>query len=314
MSDEHADDLWRDFPRTAIAFEKRFATEADCRRYWIKARWNDEPACAKCQCTRVWIVHQGRHFECAACGHQTSLTAGTPLEKTRKPLKMWFRAVFEVASRRNGISAKELQRIMGFGSYETAWTWLHKIRSALVRPNREPLGENVQIDEAFVGAKRAGKSLVLAAKEVCGRVRLTHAHNNDAETVKRFAAAEIAADAAVTTDGHKGYSAKSLGERKHDAIVQTKAERAEADALQAMHWTISLLKRWLLGTHASAVRPQHLQSYLDEYAFRHNRRGTKGVGRIAARAIEQLVAAAPITMQMIVKSAVPCRRLRPVPA
>jgi transposase-like protein len=314
MSDEHADDLWRDFPKTATAFEKTFATEEDCRRYWIKARWNDKPACARCQCTRVWIVHQGRHFECADCGHQTSLTAGTPLEKTRKPLKTWFRAVFEISSRRNGISAKELQRIMGFGSYETAWTWLHKIRSALVRPNREPLADDVQIDEAFVGAKRAGKSLVLAAKEVCGRVRLTHADNNDAETVKRFAAAEIAPEAEVTSDGHKGYSAKSLGTRKHDAIVQTKAERAEADALQAMHWTISLLKRWLLGTHASAVSPKHLQSYLDEYAFRHNRRGTQGVGRIAARAIEQLVASAPITMRMLVENTVHCRRLLPVSA
>ena len=312
MSDEHADDLWRDFPKTATAFEKRFATEDDCRAYWIEARWGGKPACAKCQCTRVWVVHQGRHFECAACGHQTSLTAGTPLEKTRKPLKMWFRAVFEISSRRNGISGKELQRIMGFGSYETAWTWLHKLRASLVRPNREALGDDVQIDEAFVGAKRAGKSLVLVAKESHGRVRMTHAENNDAETVKRFAAAEIAADADVTSDGHKGYSAKSLGERRHAAIVQSKAERAEADALQATHWTISLLKRWLLGTHASAVSPKHLQAYLDEYTFRHNRRATQGVGRIAARTIQQLVASAPITMRQIVDETVRCRRLRPI--
>jgi transposase-like protein len=312
MLDEHADDLWRDFPKTAVAFEKRFATEDDCRAYWIQARWGGKPACTKCQCTRVWIVHQGRHFECADCGHQTSLTSGTPLEKTRKPLKMWFRAVFEISSRRNGISGKELQRIMGFGSYETAWTWLHKLRASLVRPNREPLGRDVQVDEAFVGAKRAGKSLVLVAKEACGRVRMTHAENNDAETVKRFAAAEIAEAAAVTSDGHKGYSAKSLGTRKHDAIVQTKAERAETDTLQATHWTISLLKRWLLGTHASAVSAKHLQAYLDEYAFRHNRRATKGVGRIAARTIERLVASVPITMRMIVDDTVRCRRLRPI--
>ena len=188
MSDAHADDLWRDFPKTAVAFEKRFATEDDCRAYWIAARWGGKPACAKCNCTRVWVVHQGRHFECAACGHQTSLTAGTPLEKTRKPLKMWFRAVFEISSRRNGISGKELQRIMGFGSYETAWTWLHKLRASLVRPNREPLARDVQVDEAFVGAKRAGKSLVLVAKESHGRVRMTHAENNDAETVSKHPA------------------------------------------------------------------------------------------------------------------------------
>ena len=104
---------------------------------------------------------------------------------------------------------------------------------------------------------------------------------------KRFADGQIAADAHVVTDGHAGYSAKSLGERPHDAVVQTKAERRENDAVQGCHWTISLLKRWLLGTHAGAVRDKHLQAYLDEFAFRHNRRKTNGVGRIAARVIEQ---------------------------
>ena len=183
-----------------------------------------------------------------------------------------------------------------------------------MRPNREALAENVQIDEAFVGAKRAGKSLVLVATEPSGRVRMTQAENNDAETCKRFADAEIAPDAAVTTDGHKGYSAKSLGKRQHDAIVQTKAERAEADTLQAAHHTISLLKRWLFGTHGSAVSGKHLQAYLDEYVFRHNRRGTKGVGRIATRTIEQLVVHAPRTMRQIVDDTMACSRLSQVAA
>jgi hypothetical protein len=153
---------------------------------------------------------------------------------------------------------------------------------------------------------------VLVATETDGRVRMSHADNNDAKTVERFAAAEIALDASVTTDGHKGYGAKSLGAREHEAIVQTKAERAEADALQASHWTISLLKRWLLGTHASAVRPKHLQAYLDEYAFRHNRRGTQGVGRIASRTIEQLMRLPPRTMRDIVDDTPWYRRLRPL--
>jgi transposase-like protein/Zn ribbon nucleic-acid-binding protein len=314
MSDEHNDDLWRDFPKTAIEFEQRFATEEDCRAYWIEARWAGRPACAKCRSRRVWSERGGRLFECAECGHQTSLTSGTLLEKTTKPLKMWFRAVFEISSRKNGISAKELQRIMGFGSYETAWTWLHKLRAALVRPNRQPLAKNVQIDEAFVGAKRAGKSLVLVATETDGRVRMAQADNNDAETCKRFADAEVAPDAAVTTDGHKGYSAKSLGARPHERKVQTKAGRAEADALQATHWAISLLKRWLFGTHGSAVSHKHLQAYLDEYVFRYNRRSTKGVGRIAARTIEQLVVHAPLTLRQIVDDTLPYRRLTPVSA
>ena len=109
------------------------------------------------------------------------------------------------------------------------------------------------------------------------------------------------------TDGHAGYNKKSLDERAHDAVVQTKAERRENDAVQGCHWTISLLKRWLLGTHAGAVRDKHLQAYLDEFAFRHNRRKTKGVGRIAARVIESLVARPPRTMRMLVDETKRCR-------
>jgi transposase-like protein len=308
MTQHSRDDLWRDFPKTATEFEARFATEEDCRAYWIEARWGGKPACARCQSTRVWTIREGTTFECADCDHQTSLTSGTLLEKTRKPLKMWFRAVFEISTRRTGISAKDLQRIMGFGSYKTAWTWLHKLRAALVRPEREPLGPFVQMDEALVGGKGGPhKELVLVAAEAGGRVRLAHAETNDKATLKRFADGQIAADARVVTDGLASYDSDSLGERPHEANVQTKAERRENDAIQSCHWTISLLKRWLLGTHAGAVRPKHLQAYLDEYAFRHNRRKTNGVGRIAARVIEQLVARQPLTMRSLIDDTRRCR-------
>ena len=301
------DDLWRDFPKTATEFEARFATEEDCREYWMEARWGGNPACARCQSTRVWTERDGFLFECADCGHQTSLTSGTVLEKTRKPLKVWFRAVFEISTRRTGISAKDLQRILGFGSYKTAWSWLHKLRAALVRPEREALGPFVQIDEAFVGAKGRGKELVLVAAEAGGRVRLAHAENNDEPTLKSFANGQVAVDAHVVTDGLASYNERSLCARSHDMIMQTKAERRENDALQACHWAISLLKRWLLGTHAGAVREKHLQAYLDEFAFRYNRRKTAGVGRIAARVIEQLVARKPLTTHQLINETRPCR-------
>ena len=300
--------LWRDFPRTASEFEARFATEEDCRTYWIAVRWGGEPCCARCQSKRVWTIRKGAWFECADCGHQTSLTSGTLLERTRKPLKMWFRAVFEISTRRTGISAKDLHRIMGFGSYETAWTWLHKLRSAMVRSDSEPLGPFVQVDEALVGGKGGpNKELVLVAAEENGRVRLAHAENNDAGPLKQFADGQIAADARVVSDGHAGYGAKSVGERNHEPQVQTKAERRDSDAVQACHWTIALLKRWLLGTHAGAVRPKHLQAYLDEFAFRTNRRRTNGVARIAARVIESLVTRPPLTMRALVRNTVRSR-------
>ena len=145
------------------------------------------------------------------------------------------------------------------------------------------------------------------AAEAGGRVRLAHALNNDAITLKRFADGQIAAEAEIVTDGHAGYSKKSLGDRPHEAVVQTKAERRENDAVQGCHWTIALLKRWLLGTHAGAVRAKHLQAYLDEFAFRHNRRKTNGVGRIAARVIESLVARPPLTMRNLIDGTRRCR-------
>jgi len=151
------------------------------------------------------------------------------------------------------------------------------------------------------------KELVLVAAEKNGRVRLAHADNNDAATLKQFADGQIAVDARVVSDGHAGYNSTSLGERSHQPRVQTKAERREDDAVQARHWTIALLKRWLLGTHAGAVRPKHLQAYLDEYAFRHNRRRTNGVTRIAARVLESLVARPPLTMRALVRDTVRSR-------
>src|SRR5947207_5530731 len=302
------DDLWRDFPKTATAFETRFATEEDCRAYWIAARWGGEPSCARCNSTRVWTIRDGTTFECADCGHQTSLTSGTLLEKTRKPLKVWFRAIFEISTRRTGISAKDLQRIMGFGSYKTAWSWLHKLRAAMVRPDREPLRPFGQAAETLVGGKGSPhKELVLVAAEANGRVRLAHADNNDEGTLKSFADSQIASDTHVVTDGLASYNSDSLAERPHQAIVQTKQERHEHDALQTCHRTNSHRKRWLPGTHSAALPPKHLQAYLDEFAFRHNRRKTNGVGRIAARTIEQLVARPPLTMRMLIDQTPRCR-------
>ena len=148
---------------------------------------------------------------------------------------------------------------------------------------------------------------MLVAAEAGGRVRLAHAETNDKATLKRFADGQVAADARVVTDGLASYDGESLGERRYERVVQSKAERREGDALQVCHWTISLLKRWLLGTHAGAVGPKHLQAYLDEFAFRHNRRKTNGVGRIAARVIEQLVARQPMTMRSLIDDTRRCR-------
>ena len=307
MTQQNHNDLWRDFPKTAQEFEARFATEDDCRAYWIEARWGGKPACARCSSTRVWSERDGFLFECADCGHQTSLTSGTLLEKTRKPFKTWFRAVFEISTRRTGISGKDLQRI-----------WVRLLQDGVVLAAQAARGDGALKQRSarpFRATRRSPrrgkggphKELVLVAAEANGRVRLAHVDNNDAGTLQRFADGQIAADTGIVTDGHAGYNEKSLGKRTHDAVVQTKTERRENDAVQGCHWTISLLKRWLVGTHAGAVRDKHLQAYLDEFAFRHNRRKTNGVGRIAARVIESLVARPPMTMRQLIDSTRRCR-------
>ena len=300
MCEDHHDELWLAFPKTIIEFEERFPDEQACREYWMKLRWNGHILCDSCGHDKTWALKGGKLFECAKCNYKTSLTSGTLLARTRKPLRLWFRAMWEICVHQNGISAKDLQRIMGFGSYKTAWSWLHKLRRACRGKKHAMLATIVELDEAFVGGKGSEKSMVFVAIEVGGRVRMVHAPNNDEGSIKAFADREIEPDAKTKTDGLASYNERSLSDRPHEVSVQTKAEKREEDTLQNGHWAISYLKRWLLGTHHGAIAPKHLQSYLDEFCFRRNRRKTKGVGRIVARCMENLVNQPPLTMRQLI--------------
>lgn len=298
--DTYQDALWRAFPKTRAEFEERFATEEACRDFLIESRWNGEPTCVRCGCKKVWSERGGRLFECSDCGHQTSVTAGTLFHGTRKPLRDWFRAIFEVCVHRGGVSSADLQRILGFGSYATAWHWTHKIRCAMVRKGRDRLDGNAQIDETLVGGKGAQKEIVVVAAEENGRVRMTHVPGNHTEALKVVADREIGPKTEVKTDGNPAYGEKSLGKRPHAPKVQTKAERKQADHLQHVHWMASLMKRWLLGTHHGGVRSKHLQSYLDEFCFRQNRRHTKGPTRLVSRCLEGMLVHAPLTKRQLI--------------
>ncbi len=306
----HLDALWREFPRTRGEFEERFASEAACREYLINCRWNGEPACARCDCKKVWPERGGTLFECSRCGHQTSLTSGTLFHGTRKPLQDWFRVIFEVCVHRSGVSSADIQRILGFGSYSTAWHWTHKIRRAMVRKNRDNLHGCAQLDETLVGGKGAGKEIVVIAAEEYGRVRMTQAPGNHQEALKVVADQEIGATADVKTDGNPAYSETSLGQRPHEPKVQTKAERKAGDHLQLLHWMASNLKRWLLGTHHGGVQPKHLQAYLDEFCFRQNRRRTRGPARLVARCLEGMLSQAPLSKRQLIDDTFECRNFQ----
>src|SRR5258706_2875770 len=137
-----------EFPRSLREFDKQFASEQACRDYLFRLRWPEGFRCPRCSGSQHWPVRSVLH-ECAKCGHQTSVTAGTIFQDTRKPLADWFRAMYRVTTQKNGASALGLQRVLGLGSYKTAWTWLHKLRRAMVRPGRDRLRGRVEVDETY---------------------------------------------------------------------------------------------------------------------------------------------------------------------
>lgn len=256
MSRPDFEQLWREFPKTLPEFEAKFPDEAACRAYWKQIRFGDTVTCVRCGHGKTDERRDG-WFECPKCHHQSRLTAGTIFQGTGKPLKLWFLAIWEVCVHRHGVSAKDLQRILGFGSYETAWTWLHKLRRGLVDQDRKPLRGEVEIDEGFIrgtrGACRGGKSVVLVAAERGGRIRLRRVANNDEPSIGCFADELIDTQARVISDGLASYNRRTLKDRAHAMIVQTKAEKAIRDAQQQCHWAISNLKRWWLATHHGAI-------------------------------------------------------------
>src|SRR6478609_5459814 len=144
-----------DYPRTFQELQEWFPDDQACLQYLAKLRWPDGFVCPACSATRAWQTAKAR-WMCAACGRQTSVTAGTIFHRIRTPLSTWFAAIWFLTSQKNGMSALGLQRVLGFGTYETAWAWLQKLRRAMVRPDRDLLSGVVELDEVFVGNESRG--------------------------------------------------------------------------------------------------------------------------------------------------------------
>ncbi len=292
------------YPETVLEFEDHFATEAACRQYLAEVRWPNGFCCPKCGHPKAWITERGL-WHCTACGRETSVTAGTVFQDTRKPLRLWFRAVWYVVSQKQGVSALGLQRVLGLSRYETTWIWLHKLRTAMVRPGRDRLCGTVQVDETYLGGERpgkrgrgaGGKTLVVIAVEDqgkhVGRVRLLRAPDASAASLNFAVQEMIEPGSVVNTDGWAGYA--TLGNKGYiHEEVRPIAEVGE-NLLPLAHRVASLLKRWLGGTHQGAVRPSHLDYYLDEFTFRFNRRTSRSRGKLFYRLIQQAVQVAPVT-------------------
>jgi transposase-like protein len=298
-----------DYPKTLTELERRFANDAACRDYLRSLRWPEGVVCPRCQSTTPWPMQRGLWL-CRRCRHQISVTAGTLFQDSRSPLTLWFRAMWHVTSQKNGASALGLQRVLGLGSYETAWTWLHKLRRAMVRPGRDRLGGTLEVDETYVGGERAGKrgrgaagkSLVVIAAQLqgkaLGRIRLVRVPNASAASLERAVRQTVEPGSRVRTDGWAGYNGLlALG---YDHRPLGPAAELGKDLLPGCHRVASLLKRWLLGTHQGAVRAKQLDYYLDEFTFRFNRRTSQYRGKLFYRLAQQAVQVDPVPYAQIV--------------
>lgn len=294
-----------DYPRTFQEMDVWFRTESGCRDYIRRLRWPDGFVCRRCGAMEdPWVTARGVLL-CKACNAETSLTAGTIFQDSRKPLRMWFLAMWFVTSQKNGVSALGLQRVLGLGSYETAWTWLHKLRRAMVRPARERLAGEIEIDETYVGGPEEGKrgretenkAIVVVATEKrghgIGRIRLRRIKDVSAESLLPFIRETIAPGATIHTDGWKGYAGLADAGYPHRVTVLSAGLEPAHEVMPRVHKVAALLKRWLLGTHHGGMQHQHLDYYLDEFTFRFNRRRSQARGLLFHRLAQQAVAIGP---------------------
>jgi len=290
-------------------FTSRFMTEEQCREYLRQIRWPDGFVCPKCGERTEATPINDMLVRCSNCRHQTSVIAGTIFQDTRKPMRTWFTAIWWLTTQKNGASAIGLQRVLGLNSYTTAWTWLHKIRTAMVNPGRTKLAGTVEVDDCYIGGEESGgkrgrgsenKSIVVIGVEVgegknkVGRVRMKVVPDATSDSLLGFIKENVEPGSKVITDGWSGYN--SVGGSGYVHVVPSKFETAEeGNILPHVHMVVSLLKRWLLGTHQGAVQEMHLQAYLNEYTFRFNRRKSANRGLLFYRLLECAVRVPPIT-------------------
>ena len=296
-----------DFPRTYREFVKEFPGDSACEAYLEKVRWPSGFCCPACQASGIpWRQTRGR-LVCTTCRHETSVTAGTIMDKTRTALTTWFEAAWHLTTAKNGLSAKTLERTLGAG-YRTAWAILQRYRVSMVRSEREQLSGTIEVDETLVGGVEQGgkrgrgstNSVVVVAVEVkepkgLGRIRMRHVPDASAASLQQFVCDVVAQGAAVHTDGWTGYSGLRNHGYVHEKTILSSSGDPAHVAMPGVHRVVSLLKRWILGTHQGAIVPVHLQSYLEEFTFRFNRRTSRSRGLVFRRLIEQAVTTGPVT-------------------
>ena len=263
-----------------------------------------------------WQMGDGLR-RCALCRSETSVTAGTIFAGTRTPLVSWFAAIWYVVNQKQGVSALGLQRVLGLGSYRTAWSWLHKLRRAMVRPGRDNLSGEIEVDETYVGGAEEGKrgrgaitkAIIAVAAEKSGRgigrIRLRRIEDVSADTLIPFVRDVVVPGAMIHTDGWRGYNGlAAAGYRRHVSVISDSPDPAH-EVMPRVHLVASLLKRWLVGTHQGGIQHPHLDYYLDEFTFRFNRRRSQARGLLFHRLAQQAVAISPAPYKSIIGGSPP---------
>ena len=296
-------------PKNQIEFERMFTTEEQCLDYLKELRFPKGYSCRKCQHDEYWLNNRGI-MVCKNCKNELSITSGTIFHRSKLPLVVIFRALWWMVAQKNGVSAVGIQRVLGLGSYRTAWVWLHKFRRLMVFPDRNKLSGKIEVDETLVGGKKSGKrgrgaegkSLVVIAVEIMekgtGRVRMSLVSDASKKSLRKFINENIETGSNLITDGWKGYTGISKSGYQHEIENKTKLLDGE-EILPNVHRIASLLKRWLLGTHQNYIGEQYLTYYLDEYTFRYNRRKSNSRGLLFQRLIEQGVLHEPVEYKSI---------------
>lgn len=293
-----------DYPLTAEEFEEWFSTEAACVEYLCRVRWPRGFVCVRCGSDRAWTMSRGL-YRCSVCDAQTSVTAGTIFQGTRKGLQSWFRAIWNVTTRPDGVSALEIQRLLGLGSYHTAWRWMHKLRRAMAPPDRDLLAGTVVVDQAYLSGEKPRQTdstlsarplIFVAAQDIrgrVGRIRLCRVPDRTASSLQSTIRRTVALDAIVLTDDSSAYQGLRLYGYRHKP-VQFGLTGVQMAPLPIVARVIDELHRWLVGTPHGAVRPSHLDYYLDEFSFRFNNKRLRSPGKLFHRLLHQAVAIDPV--------------------
>jgi hypothetical protein len=299
----------KDFPQTLMEMESRFSNDEACRQYLFALRWPEGFTCPRCGGKHAWQMSRGLWL-CEDCRFQVSVTAGTIFQDSHLPMTTWFWAMWYITSQKNGVSALGLQRMLGLGSYKTAWAVLHKLRRAMVRPGRDRLKGIIEVDETYWGSVEKGvigrltedKALIIVAAEEdgngIGRIRLRHILDLTTVSLHGFITESIEPGSTVRTDGLHAY----LGLEGYVYARQVQRHQPEGEhLLPRAHRVVSLLKRWVLGTHQGAIGHTHLDYYLDEFTFRFNRRKSASRGKLFYRLAQQSVQVGPIPFVSLIK-------------